>query len=90
MTHIAESINRAHRDTPGSKVVVVLENMVRPKMVLLSALPHVDREKAGSGNVIGSDFAQLGEIIRQVEDKSRVGVCLDTCMSWVSFHLRRF
>ncbi|KAE9408628.1 AP endonuclease [Gymnopus androsaceus JB14] len=61
MTHIAESINRAHRDTPGSKVVVVLENM------------------AGSGNVIGSDFAQLGEIIRQVEDKSRVGVCLDTC-----------
>ncbi|KAF9070827.1 xylose isomerase-like protein [Rhodocollybia butyracea] len=61
MTHIADCINRSHRDTPGSKVVVVLENM------------------AGSGNIIGSDFAQLGEIIRQVEEKSRVGVCLDTC-----------
>ncbi|KAJ3749275.1 xylose isomerase-like protein [Lentinula detonsa] len=61
MTHIADCINRSHRDTPGSKVVVVLENM------------------AGSGNIIGSDFAHLGEIIGQVDDKTRVGVCLDTC-----------
>lgn len=29
MTHIADCINRSHGDTPGSKVVVVLENMVR-------------------------------------------------------------
>ncbi|KAG6824469.1 hypothetical protein H0H92_006806, partial [Tricholoma furcatifolium] len=34
---------------------------------------------AGAGNVIGGDFAHLGAIIAQVEDKSRVGVCLDTC-----------
>ncbi|KAI9057687.1 AP endonuclease [Trametes sanguinea] len=34
---------------------------------------------AGSGNVIGSRFSELGDIIRQVDDKSRVGVCLDTC-----------
>ncbi|KAL6301648.1 xylose isomerase-like protein [Sparassis latifolia] len=34
---------------------------------------------AGSGNVLGSSFAELGSVIRQVEDKSRVGVCLDTC-----------
>ncbi|KAK2459507.1 hypothetical protein APHAL10511_008491 [Amanita phalloides] len=34
---------------------------------------------AGSGNVIGSDFAELGGIIGLVEDKSRVGVCLDSC-----------
>ncbi|GAW05563.1 AP endonuclease [Lentinula edodes] len=34
---------------------------------------------AGSGNIIGSDFVQLGEIISQVNDKTRVGVCLDTC-----------
>ncbi|KAJ3880050.1 xylose isomerase-like protein [Lentinula edodes] len=61
MAHIADCINRSHRDTSGSKVVVVLENM------------------AGSGNIIGSDFVQLGEIITQVNDKTRVGVCLDTC-----------
>ncbi|KAF8065397.1 xylose isomerase-like protein [Lyophyllum atratum] len=34
---------------------------------------------AGAGNIIGGDFSHLGQIISQVEDKSRVGVCLDTC-----------
>ncbi|KAL8715996.1 MAG: hypothetical protein Q9220_000663 [cf. Caloplaca sp. 1 TL-2023] len=34
---------------------------------------------AGSGNVIGSSFADLASIISQVNDKSRIGVCLDTC-----------
>ncbi|KAI0355492.1 AP endonuclease [Trametes cingulata] len=34
---------------------------------------------AGSGNVIGSRFSELGNIIKQVDDKTRVGVCLDTC-----------
>jgi len=29
--------------------------------------------------VLGSTFAQLAAIIRDVQDKSRVGVCLDTC-----------
>ncbi|KAM5542445.1 hypothetical protein V8D89_003904 [Ganoderma adspersum] len=34
---------------------------------------------AGSGNIVGSRFSELGDIIRQVDDKARVGVCLDTC-----------
>ena len=34
---------------------------------------------AGSGNVIGSTFDDLRDIIAVVADKSRVGVCLDTC-----------
>ncbi|KAF7313181.1 AP-endonuc-2 domain-containing protein [Mycena kentingensis (nom. inval.)] len=34
---------------------------------------------AGAGNIIGGDFAHLGKIIELVENKSRVGVCLDTC-----------
>ena len=33
----------------------------------------------GTENVIGSKFSDLGGIIAQVEDKKRVGVCLDTC-----------
>ncbi|EFI28286.1 endonuclease IV [Coprinopsis cinerea okayama7 len=31
------------------------------------------------GNIIGATFEQLKEIIDQVEDKTRVGVCIDTC-----------
>lgn len=34
---------------------------------------------AGTGNVIGSTFAELRDIIALVRDKSRIGVCLDTC-----------
>ncbi|KAI1791074.1 AP endonuclease [Ganoderma leucocontextum] len=34
---------------------------------------------AGSGNIVGSRFSELGDIIKQVDDKTRVGVCLDTC-----------
>lgn len=34
---------------------------------------------AGGGNVIGSTFEDLRDIIALVEDKKRIGVCLDTC-----------
>lgn len=34
---------------------------------------------AGAGNVIGGRFEELRDIIAGVEDKSRVGVCIDTC-----------
>ncbi|PPQ82818.1 hypothetical protein CVT25_009196 [Psilocybe cyanescens] len=40
---------------------------------------------AGAGNIIGSDFAHLAGIIKLVDDKSRVGVCLDTCKQLPSF-----
>ncbi|KAI9812050.1 MAG: hypothetical protein M1827_004943 [Pycnora praestabilis] len=39
---------------------------------------------AGKGNVIGSTFEDLRDIIALVEDKSRVGVCLDTCHAFVA------
>lgn len=34
---------------------------------------------AGQGTNLGYSFEQLAEIIDQVENKSRVGVCIDTC-----------
>lgn len=34
---------------------------------------------AGQGSNVGFDFAHLAHIIDRVEDKSRVGVCIDTC-----------
>ncbi|GAA5216744.1 deoxyribonuclease IV [Corallincola platygyrae] len=39
---------------------------------------------AGQGSNLGHSFEQLAEIIDQVEDKSRVGVCLDTCHSFAA------
>ncbi|MCJ1249255.1 hypothetical protein MMC30_006478 [Trapelia coarctata] len=39
---------------------------------------------AGKGNVIGATFEDLRDIIEQVEDKSRIGVCIDTCHSFAA------
>jgi deoxyribonuclease IV len=39
---------------------------------------------AGQGSTLGYDFEHLAEIIDKVEDKSRIGVCLDTCHTFVA------
>ncbi len=39
---------------------------------------------AGQGSTLGYRFEHLAQIIDRVEDKSRVGVCLDTCHSFVA------
>lgn len=46
---------------------------------------------AGQGSNLGWRFEHLAEIIEQVEDKSRVGVCIDTCHTFVAgYDLRTF
>jgi len=39
---------------------------------------------AGQGTNLGYKFEHLGHIINKVEDKSRVGVCLDTCHTFTA------
>ena len=39
---------------------------------------------AGQGSNLGYTFEQIARIIDQVEDKSRVGVCLDTCHTFAA------
>jgi len=39
---------------------------------------------AGQGTNLGHTFEQLREIIQNVEDKSRVGICIDTCHAFTS------
>ena len=39
---------------------------------------------AGQGSNLGYTFEQSAQIIDQVEDKSRVGVCIDTCHSFAA------
>lgn len=39
---------------------------------------------AGQGTNLGWRFEHLAEIIEQVEDKSRVGVCIDTCHAFAA------
>ena len=44
-----------------------------------SGVTAVIENTAGQGNNVGYRFEHLAAIIEQVEDRSRVGVCLDTC-----------
>ncbi|KAK4992926.1 DNA-(apurinic or apyrimidinic site) lyase [Elasticomyces elasticus] len=39
---------------------------------------------AAGGNVLGSTFEDLRDIISHVENKSRVGVCIDTCHAFAA------
>lgn len=39
---------------------------------------------AGSGNVVGATWEDLRDIIALVDDKSRVGVCIDTCHAFAA------
>ena len=39
---------------------------------------------AGQGSNLGYTFEQLAYIIDKVEDKSRVGVCIDTCHTFAA------
>ena len=39
---------------------------------------------AGSGNVVGNTFEDLRDIIALIDDKSRVGVCIDTCHTFAA------
>lgn len=39
---------------------------------------------AGQGSNLGSSFEQLAYIIDRVDDKSRVGVCIDTCHAFAA------
>ena len=34
---------------------------------------------AGEGTELGASFAELGMVLHNIKDKSRVGVCIDTC-----------
>ncbi len=39
---------------------------------------------AGQGSCLGCSFQELGKILERVDDRSRVGVCIDTCHIFAS------
>ncbi|KAG5929659.1 hypothetical protein E4U42_005091 [Claviceps africana] len=51
-----------------------------------SSVVTVLENMAGAGNVIGSTWEDLRDIIALVEDKTRVGVCIDTCHAFAAGH----
>ncbi len=68
----------------GSGEEVGLKRIARALNRLLSDLPEIKTVvcleiTAGQGTNLGYKFEQLAAIIDMVEDKNRIGVCLDSC-----------
>jgi len=49
-----------------------------------TSVKAVIENTAGQGTNLGYRFEQLATIIEHIEDKTRVGICLDTCHTFVS------
>jgi AP endonuclease-1 len=49
-----------------------------------SKVKIVIENMAGHGNLIGSNLQDLRDVIDLIEDKSRVGVCIDTCHTFAA------
>lgn len=77
---------------PGStlKAITEEESLVRIAESINLALEQtqgvtaVIENTAGQGSNLGYTFEQIAYIINRVEDKSRVGVCVDTCHSFAA------
>lgn len=77
---------------PGSHLNKISEDDCLAKIAESINLAHqavpeviaVIENTAGQGSNLGWQFEHLAAIIAQVEDKSRVGVCLDTCHTFAA------
>ncbi|MCZ4294376.1 deoxyribonuclease IV [Vibrio sinaloensis] len=77
---------------PGSHLKKISEEECLSRIAESINLAHqavpgvvaVIENTAGQGTNLGWRFEHLAEIIEQVEDKSRVGVCIDTCHTFAA------
>lgn len=67
----------------GAGFDAVVEQACRLIRAAMEAAPNgslvILENSAGQGNVMGRDFAELGALIRGLDNDPRVAVCLDTC-----------
>lgn len=64
------------------KCLTTIANSINLALDNTSGVIAVIENTAGQGSNLGFSFYQLKKIIDQVNDKSRVGVCIDTCHAY--------
>ena len=67
-----------------SKCLSLIAESINLVLDKTKGVTAVIENTAGQGSNMGYVFEQIAEIISQVEDKSRVGVCIDTCHTFTS------
>jgi len=72
------------REISESECLARIAESINLALEQTEGVTAVIENTAGQGSNLGYSFEQLAEIIDQVEDKSRVGVCLDTCHAFAA------
>ncbi|WP_299258524.1 deoxyribonuclease IV [uncultured Kushneria sp.] len=67
------------RKISESECLKIIADSINEALAQTRGVTAVIENTAGQGSNLGYRFEQLADIIEQVEDKSRVGVCIDTC-----------
>lgn len=68
--------------TTEEKCLTTIAESVNWALENSSGVTAVIENTAGQGTNLGFSFYQLKKIIEQVNDKSRVGICIDTCHAY--------
>ena len=74
--HLKEISEEASLDRVAASINIALEKT--------DSVTAVIENTAGQGSTLGYCFEHLAYIIDRIEDKSRIGVCLDTCHSFTA------
>ncbi|HLR76971.1 MAG TPA: deoxyribonuclease IV, partial [Balneolaceae bacterium] len=72
-----------NKHSPAKCLSVIAESINRT-LDQIEEVTAVIENTAGQGTVMGYTFEQLTEIIAQIDDKSRIGVCIDTCHAFAA------
>ncbi len=73
--HPGSSCGKMSRDRCADLIATGVNEALR----VTSGVKVVLENMCGQGNTLGGDFRELRRIIDGVKDKTRIGVCLDTC-----------
>ena len=72
------------RKVSESECLATIAESINWALDKVDGVSAVIENTAGQGSNLGYRFEQLAEIIDQVEDQSRVGVCFDTCHAFAA------
>ena len=86
-SRVGVCLDTCHTYTAGYDIVNEYDKVAESINLILGKthdVVAVIENTAGQGSNVGNEFWQLGHIIDRVDDKSRVGVCLDTCHTYTA------
>lgn len=78
--HPGSTLKKISEDEGLSRVAQALNSAIKATESVIMVIENT----AGQGTNLGYRFEHLKAIIDQVDDKSRVGVCLDTCHTFAA------